>query len=74
MSDIGKAIKDTADNVRDKVSETLHRSAADAEATRRDVSGDTMTTKDKVSSVISEANHRLAAEIDAGKQAVRKNA
>lgn len=72
MSDLGKAIKDTVDNTHDKVSETLHRSSADAESTRRQVSGDTMTTKEKVASVASEASHRVSAEIDAGKQEVRK--
>jgi len=71
MSDLGKAIKDTVDNTRDTVNETLHRSAADAEETHRHVDGNTMTTKDKAASVASEATHRISAEIDAAKREVR---
>jgi hypothetical protein len=64
---VTKAAKD----VRDAARETLHRSAADAERSNRELAGDTMTTQEKVTSVASEAKHRAQAEVDKGKRKVR---
>ena len=64
---ITKTVKD----VRDATRETLHRSAADAERSNRELAGDMMTTKEKVTSVASEGKHRVQAEIDKGKRKVR---
>lgn len=64
-------IKDTVRNAKDTIDETLHRSAAEAEETRRDVAGDEMTTQEKLASIANEAKHRTQAEIDKAKRAVR---
>ena len=65
------AIKDTIADAKDATNETLHRSAADAERTRREVEGESMTPGEKVASGASEAKHRVEAEIDKTKRNVR---
>ena len=65
--DAAKVVEDA----RDAVGETLHRSAAEAERSRRETEGDKMTTSEKVVSGVSELKHRTQAEIDAAKRASR---
>ena len=66
-----KAVKDTVDDAKDAISEARHRSAAEAEAIRREAEGDTMSTGDKVGSVVNEAKNRTQAEIDEAKRRLR---
>ena len=65
------AIKKTADNVRDAVHESGHRSAADAERAKRDALDDDLTPGEKAGSALNEAKNRVQAEIDASKQRIR---
>jgi hypothetical protein len=58
-------------DAKDAAGEVLHRSGAEAEKTRREVEGDTMTTGEKVASVVNETKHRTQAEIDAAKRNLR---
>lgn len=70
------SIKDNINNavgaVKDAVSEAGHKSAAEAERTRREVAGDTMTTSEKVGSVANEAKNNVQAGIDHAKGEARK--
>ncbi len=66
-------IKRGAKDVRDAVDETMHRSTAEAEHTRREVEGDTMTPGEKMASGINEAKERLEAEADKAKRNIRDN-
>ena len=77
MSDSDKTItgqvKHGIEDARDSAGEAMHRSAAEAEKTRRDVDGDNMTLGEKVTSGVSEAKHRLEAEGDKAKRTTRDN-
>jgi len=66
------AIKDTVDNARDRVHEEEHRTNADAERAKRDMTGDEVTTGEKAASVAREAKERTQAEIDAAKRKARQ--
>jgi hypothetical protein len=68
-----KNAKGTVDNAKDAVDETMHRTAADAEKTRRESEGDDMTASEKVQSFADETKNRAQAEIDAAKRGLRKN-
>lgn len=65
-------IKDTVRNAKDTIDEALHRSSAEAEKTRREVDGESMTTEEKLTSLANEGKHRAEAEIDKAKREVRK--
>jgi hypothetical protein len=65
------AIKKTADDVRDAMHESGHRSAAEGERAKRDVLGDEMTPGEKAGSALNEAKHRVQAEVDSGKRRIR---
>jgi len=69
-SAIDQAKKTVAD-VRDGADEAMHRSAADAEKTRRDVAGNSLTPKEKLVSAASEIQHRTQAEMDRAKRELR---
>ncbi|HEV7180161.1 MAG TPA: hypothetical protein VGN11_09820 [Candidatus Baltobacteraceae bacterium] len=64
-------IKKGVDDLRDSAGEVMHRSAADAEKTKRDVAGDDMTTREKIASGASEAKERIEAEADKAKREIR---
>jgi len=66
-------IKDTIHNAKDTIDETLHRSTAEAEKTRREVDGEEMTPEEHITSMANEAKHRTEAEIDKAKREVRKH-
>jgi len=72
LNEVKKAVKDTVDSVIDKTRETSHRSSADAERIRRDLTGDQMTTREKVTSAANETKERVAAGIDHAKREVRE--
>lgn len=65
------AIKGTVDDVKDRVHEGQHRSAAEGERARREVLGDELTTGEKAGSVANEAKQRAQAELDAMKRKLR---
>ncbi len=67
----GDALKKGAHNVKDTVSEAGHRSAADAEQTKRDVAGDQMTAGEHVGSMVRQGTETVKGDIDAGKREVR---
>ena len=60
-------------NIKDAVSEGMHRSTADAEQTSRDVAGDEMTAGEKAASMANQAKNTVQADIDAAKRNVREN-
>lgn len=65
------AIKEGIDDVKDRVHEAQHRSAAETENERREVLGDRMSAGEKAGSIADEAKNRAQAEIDAIKQEIR---
>ncbi len=69
LDEVGKVVE----NVKDAISEAGHRSAAEAEQTKRDVAGDQMTTGEKIGSVVNQAKHSTQAEVDRAKQDLRSN-
>lgn len=66
---IDKGVK----NIKDSVTEGMHRSAAEGEQAKRDVAGDRMTPGETVKSVANQAKQTVQAEYDATKRDVRKN-
>ena len=70
------SIKDDLNNVigavKDTFSEAGHKSTAEAERTRREVAGDTMTPGEKVGSVANEAKNNVQAGVDHAKVEARK--
>ncbi len=65
------AIKGSIDDVKDRLHEAQHRSAAEGERGRREVLGDELTPVEKAGSVVDEAKNRAQAEIDAMKRELR---
>jgi hypothetical protein len=65
------AIKGGIDDVKDRVHESQHRSAAEGERGKRELLGDELTPGEKAGSVANEAKHRAQAEIDAMKRELR---
>lgn len=65
------ALKDNVENLKDAVNEHMHREAASAEQTRREVAGDTMTPSERISSVANEVRNTVQANVDALKQRAR---
>ena len=70
---IGGEIEKGVKDVRDAVTGGLHRSAADAEKTNREVSGDAMTPGEKLGSYANEAKERIEAGKDDAKRHIRDN-
>lgn len=64
---IERGLKDA----RDALDETMHRSAAEAERTRREIEGEEMTPGEKIASGANEAKERLEAEADKAKRNIR---
>ncbi len=60
------------ENVKDAVSETGHRSSAEAEQTKRDVAGDDMTLGDKAGSMVNQAKNSTQADMDSAKRETRE--
>ncbi len=70
---ITEEVKRGAQDVRDSASEAMHHSAAEAERTRRETAGDTMTPGEKTASAIDEAKERIEEGVDKTKRSVRDN-
>lgn len=62
-----------ADNVKDAVSETGHRSEAEGEQAKRDVAGDNMTTSEKAGSMFNQAKNDVQADADSTKRDIRNS-
>ncbi len=65
-------LKNTFDSVKDKLSEAGHKSSAEAERTRREVAGDTLTPGESLASVANEATNEVQASMDHAKVEARK--
>lgn len=65
------AVKKGVEDVKDRVHENEHRSAAEGERARRDLLGDEMNLGEKASSIADEAKQAAQAEIDAIKREIR---
>lgn len=65
--EIEKGVKD----VRDAAGAAMHHSAAEAEHTRREVEGDTMTPGEKITSGVTEAKERMKEGVDDAKRSIR---
>jgi hypothetical protein len=65
-------VKASVENVKDAINEKMHRGAAEAERTHREVAGDDLTASEKLASVANEVRNDAQADIDALKQGVRK--
>lgn len=70
--DIKNDLKNMVGAVKDAVSEAGHKSTAEAEATRREVAGDTMTPSEKIGSAANEAKNNVQAGVDHAKVEARK--
>ena len=68
---IADEVKRGVEDVRDRASEAMHHSAADAERERREMAGDTMTPSEKAASAMDEAKERLEEGVDKTKRSVR---
>jgi hypothetical protein len=66
---IEKGFKD----VKDTLTESGHRSAAEGEHVKRDVLGDEMTAGEKAKSVANEVKEDVLADYDATKRDIRKH-
>ena len=64
-------VKDAGKNVKDEVSEGIHRGTADAEQKKREMTGDQMTTGEKANSIINQEKQTAQADIDAMKRDAR---
>ena len=67
------AVETAVDNVKDAANEAMHRTAAQAEQTKREVAGDTLTPGEQVSSVATQVKEETLAQVDSAKQAIRNN-
>lgn len=65
-------LKNMVGAVKDSISETVHKSTADAEHERREVAGDTMTPAEKLGSLGNEAKNNVQGGIDHAKVEARK--
>jgi hypothetical protein len=65
--------RDTVANVMVATNEATHRTAAEAEQTKRDVAGDQMTVGQNGGSMLDQAKNYVRADIDAAKRDVRNN-
>jgi hypothetical protein len=70
--DVAKDLKNTVNSITDSVREATHTSTAEAERTRRDLAGDTMTTDEKAGSLANEAKNRIQGGIDHAKAEASK--
>ena len=66
-------VKDAGKNIKDEVSEGIHRGTADAEQKKREIAGDQLSTGEKANSIINQEKQTAQADIDAMKRDVRKN-
>ncbi len=66
-------IKKIAKNIRDTVSEGVHRGEAESEREKRAVVGDVMTPGEKAESVVHEVSEESKAGVDRLKRDVRGN-
>jgi uncharacterized protein YoxC len=64
-------VKDAGKNVKDDVSERIHRGTADAEQKKREIAGDQMTTGEMANSIINQEKQTAQADIDAMKRDAR---
>ena len=64
-------VQDAGKNIKDEVSEGIHRGTADAEHKKREMAGDQMNTGEKANSVISQAKQTAQADVDAVKRDAR---
>jgi uncharacterized membrane protein len=64
-------VKDAGKNLKDEVSEGIHRGTADAEQKKREIAGDEMTAAEKASSIARQEKHTAQADVDALKRDAR---
>ena len=65
-------LKNTFESIKDTLSESGHKSTAEAERTRREVAGDTLTPGEAIASVANEAKNEVQASVDHAKVEARK--
>jgi hypothetical protein len=73
VSTVSNAAETAIANVKDAASEAAHRTSAQAEQTKRDVAGDTLTPGEHVESVATQIKEETLAQVDAAKQSIRSN-
>ena len=66
-------LQNTFESIKDTFSEAGHKSTAEAERTRREVAGDTMTPGETIDSVAHEAANNVQAGMDHAKVEARKD-
>jgi hypothetical protein len=65
------SVQDAGKNIKDEVSEGIHRGTADAEQKKREMAGDQMTTSEKANSILNQEKQTAQADIDAMKRDAR---
>jgi hypothetical protein len=70
---ITEVVKRGVRDVRDSAAEAMHHSAAEAEHTHREVSGEAMTPGEKITSATNEAKERIQEGADKAKRSIRDN-
>ena len=68
---MGDDVKKTLDDAKDTASEIRHRTKAEVEKAKREITEDDMSTSEKLKSVVDEDAERAKAEIDKAKREVR---
>jgi hypothetical protein len=71
ISKAADAVKHAVDDTKDAFHEAGHRTAAEAEKTRRDALGNEMTPGEKVDSIAHEIKDRTQAKVDEAKRKLR---
>lgn len=69
---IKDSIEKGIENVKDALSESSHRSAAEGEQAKRDLLGDELTPADRVKSVANQAKENVQADYDEAKRKLRE--
>jgi uncharacterized protein YjbJ (UPF0337 family) len=62
--DIKNDLKNMVGAIKDTISEAVHTSTAEAEHTRREAAGETMTPVEHIGSIANEATNNVQAAID----------
>ncbi len=73
LETIAKTVTTAVDNAKDAASEASHRAQAQAEQTKRDAAGETLSVGESAASVVNQVKHATLAEIDAAKQEIRNS-
>jgi hypothetical protein len=73
VEDAKEAVQRTSEDVKDRLHEASHRSAAEAEREKRKLTGDEMSPGEHVRSTVNEVKNDFEADVAATKRSLREN-